>query len=163
MFDNRILKELQEYVEEHLFIESFSLHEADYTISSEDAELEELETYIHDNRQSSFSVVLFQFIDEKGLQDSEVYKKAGIDRRHFSKIRSNPDYRTSKQTAIAFVFALSLNKTETEQLLSSAGYTLSNHDTYDLVIQFCLEKEIYDMDHVNQALDYFGLKTLVRV
>lgn len=107
-----------------------------------------------------FVVCLFSFIDKKGYTDAEVYKKACIDRRLFSKIRSNPNYRLGKNTADALAIALELTKKETEKLLSSAGFSLSENDTFDLVIQFCLEKKIYNIDHVNQALDYFSLKPL---
>jgi len=106
---------------------------------------------------------LFSFIDKKGVSDPDIYKKAGIDRRHFSKIRSNPDYRPGKNTVIALALALELNKKETDKLLSSAGYSLSDSDTFDLVIQFCVEKKIYDIHDVNQALDYFSLKPLIGV
>lgn len=63
---------------------------------------------------------------------------------------------------IALALALELNKKETEQLLSSAGFSLSESDTFDLAIQFCLEKRIYDVDLVNQALDYLRLKPLIK-
>lgn len=95
-----------------------------------------------------------------GASDTEIYKRAGMDRKHFSKIRSNSSYRPGKTTIIALALALQLNKKETDKLLSSAGYLLSNSDTGDLVIQFCLEKKIYDIDQVNQALDYLSLKPL---
>jgi hypothetical protein len=108
-----------------------------------------------------FSQVLFSFIDKKGFIDSDIYKRAGIDRRHFLKIRSNQDYHPGKNTAIALALALELDTNETDKLLSAAGYSLSDCDTFDLVIQFCLEKGIYDIYNVNQALDYFSLKPLI--
>lgn len=64
---------------------------------------------------------------------------------------------------LALVIALELNKEETSQLLTAAGYSLSESDTFDLVIQFCLEKKIYDLDTINQALEYFSLKPLAGV
>lgn len=106
---------------------------------------------------------MFNFIDKKGAIDTDVYKKAGIDRRHFSKIRSYPDYRIGKHAAIALALALELNEKETDKLLSAAGYSLSKNDTFDLVIQFCLEKKIYDIYIVNQALDYFSQRPLAGV
>ncbi len=163
MLSKKILKELE------LFI-GFSINPP---ILSEDKSLEymemdicesirhdELESFIDNNRDSSFSQVLLDFIDEKSLRDSDVYKKANIDRRHFSKIRSNPGYHTSKKTVIALALALELNKKETYKLLNSAGYSLSDYDTFDLVIQFCLDKNIYDLQDVNLALYYFSLKPL---
>ncbi|UFU00271.1 hypothetical protein KO561_04780 [Radiobacillus kanasensis] len=89
-----------------------------------------------------------------------MYKRAGIDRRLFSKIRSNRDYKTSKHTAVALAIALQLNRQEFKKLLEAAGFTLSHNDTFDLVIQFCLENKIYDMDDVNQALEHVGVTVL---
>ena len=77
----------------------------------------ELEDFIKNKRKPTFNQVLFSFIDKKGVSDSDIYKRAGIDRRHFSKIRSNPDYRPGKNTAIALALALELNKKETDQIL----------------------------------------------
>jgi len=99
-------------------------------------------------------------IDKKGARDSDVYKKAGIDRRHFSKIR-NPAYRPGKNTVIALALALELDKKETDELLSAAGYSLSDRSISVLVILFFLEKKIYDIDAVNQALHYFSQKPLM--
>ncbi|KNY28872.1 hypothetical protein [Pseudobacteroides cellulosolvens] len=119
-----------------------------------------MEEYIKNNRKPTFNQVLFSFIDRKGTTDSDIYKKAGIDRRHFSKIRSNPDYRISKNTAVSLSLALELTKKDTDKLLSAAGYSLSDSDTFDLVIQFCMEKKMYDIHNVNEALVYFSLKPL---
>ena len=166
MIEKNLLIELQEFVERHLnslelklfHSEIFSkklIYEADHNI--------ELEDYIKSKRKPTFNHVLFTFIDKKGVNDTEIYKKAGIDRRHFSKIRSNPDYHPGKNTVVALAFALELNKKETDKLLSAAGYSLSDSDTFDLVIQFCVEKKIYNFYDVNQALDYFSLKPLIGV
>ena len=104
---------------------------------------------------------MFRYIDKKGASDSDIYKRAGIDRRHFSKIRSNPEYKPGKNTVIALALALELTKKELDKLLGSAGYSLSDSDTFDLVIQFCLEKKIYNFYDINQALDYFSLNPLL--
>lgn len=163
MIDKKFFLEMQNYVENHIDIIPVDVCEssemADYSIHKE-IELVELEDFIEDNRKPKLKEVLFNFIDEKDTGDSEIYKKAGIDRRHFSKIRSNPDYQVGKNTVIALALALELNKKETDKLLSSAGYSLSESDIYDLVIQFCLEKKVYNIHDVNQALDYFSLKPL---
>jgi hypothetical protein len=159
MLGKKILIELQEFVEANLNVLLFNVHEEE-KFMSEDIQQAELEDFINTNRKSTFAQVLFKQIDTKGHTDSEIYKKARIDRRLFSKIRSSPNYRPGKSTAIALALALELNKEETEELLSSAGFSLSDSDTFDLVIQFCLEKRIYDLDEVNQALDYFSIKPL---
>lgn len=161
MLDKRILEELKNYVSKHITVTEFSLREAEAVFSPDIMKEEDLENYISAKRSASFAEVLFRFIDYKGYTDSDVYKKAGIDRRHFSKIRTNPAYRISKSSAVSLSIALKLNKKETEKLLHSAGFSLSNNDTFDLIIQFCLEQEIYDIDYVNQALDQFDLKPLI--
>ncbi|WP_045522416.1 hypothetical protein [Neobacillus niacini] len=161
MLEKEILIELQEYVKNHLSNLVFQTFESHSYQKSEEIQNNEIENFIKIKRQPAFNQRLFRFIDKKGASDSNIYKRAGMDRRHFSKIRSNSDYRPSKNTVIALALALELNKKETDKLLSSAGYSLSDSDTFDLVIQFCLEKKIYDFYHVNQALDYFSLKPLI--
>ena len=102
------------------------------------------EQYLEQNREKLFTEQLFAFIDRTGKQDSEIYKKALIDRRLFSKIRSNNNYIPAKKTVIALCLALELNRAEADTLLSSAGYSLSRADDYDLVIAFCIEKKIFN-------------------
>jgi hypothetical protein len=166
MLDKGILEELQLYVDRHLRIivsEACSSPLCSKRVSSEEMLPNELIDYITNKRKPTFNQVLFSFIDKSGATDSEIYKKAGIDRRHFSKIRSHQDYKPGKSTAISLALALELDKDETDKLLSSAGYSLSNSDTFDLVIQFCLERKIYDTQSVNAALDYLSLKPLIGV
>ena len=158
MFDKELLLELQTYIENHL---RFQIFESVSFQKSEELQNIEIEDFIKIKRQPTFNQTLFRFIDKKGESDADVYKRAGIDRRHFSKIRSKPEYKPGKNTAIALALALELTKKETDKLLSSAGYSLSDSDTFDLVIQFCLEKKIYDFYDVNQALDYFSLNPLI--
>ena len=161
MFDQKLLLELQEYIEEHS-IRIFEELVIQQDMMSEPIRVDELEDFIEITRKPSFREVLFSFIDRRKAVDSDVYKRAGIDRRHFSKIRSNPDYRPGKNTVIALGIALELSRDETDQLLSSAGYSLSENDTFDLVIQFFIAKKIYKIHDINQALDYFNLKPLTR-
>lgn len=158
MFDKELLLELQAYIENHLH---FQVLESVSFQKSEELQNIEIEDFIKIKRKPDFNQTLFRFIDKKGVTDVDIYKRAGIDRRHFSKIRSNPEYKPGKNTVIALALALELTKKETDKLLSSAGYSLSDSDTFDLVIQFCLEKKIYDFHHINQALDYFSLNPLI--
>ncbi len=116
------------------------------------------EQYLEQNREKLFTEQLFAFIDRTGKQDSEIYKKALIDRRLFSKIRSNKNYIPAKKTVIALCLALELNRAEADTLLSSAGYSLSRADDYDLVIAFCIEKKIFNFFDINEALNHFGFE-----
>lgn len=120
----------------------------------------ELEAFIEMKHSASFSERLFQHIDELGLTDASVYKNAGVDRKLFSKIRSIPDYNPSKRTVVALCLSMKLPEEDTVDMLNAAGFSLSNNDRFDLVIQFCLEKEIFDIDEVNQALYSLRLKPL---
>jgi hypothetical protein len=163
MLSKKLLFELNEYIEYHLnklVIDCCNSEKCIKKSICQEIQSIDLEEYIKNNRKPSFTQILFEFIDKKGVADSEIYKKAGIDRRHFSKIRSNPDYRIGKNTAIALAMVLELNKNDTDKLLSSAGYYLSDNNTFDLIVQFCINKKIYDISNVNQALDYFSLKPL---
>ncbi len=148
---------LQEEAPEIKFCEpSAQISDSSYTPKEQD-----LEEYIKSQRsKETFSTRLLQFIDGTGLTDAEIYKRAGIDRRHFSKIRCDKEYRPKKTTVLALCLALQLDENETVELLSLAGYSLSKGDTGDLVISFCIERGIYDLMEVNEALVFFGQKTI---
>ena len=104
----------------------------------------------------SFAWKLFDYIDTKGMTDVECYKKANVDKKTFSKIKCNPDtYKPSKQTAVAFAIALELTLDETQDLLASAGLTLSKSFTFDKIIRYFLQKGVYDVFVINEALFEF--------
>lgn len=107
-----------------------------------------------------FSEHLMHLIDKKGMTDPNVYKKANIDRKLFSKIRCVPDYKPNRKTVIALALALELNLDETLDLLKSAGYTLSQGNRFDLIIRYCVEQGKYNVIEVNTILFEYCHDTL---
>ena len=107
------------------------------------------------NLESSFAEALFARIDEKGLTDPQVYKRANLDRKLFSKIRKNKNYKPSKTTAIALAIALELNLDETKDFIGKAGYALTHSSKLDVIVEYFIINGEYDIFKINEVLFAF--------
>ena len=113
-----------------------------------------------EKREETFSERLLKHIDEKGFSDADVYKKAGISRQAFSRIRSNADYHPKLETVLVFAIVLQLNQAETDDLLKRAGYWLSQSEPFGIILHYFIAHEIYDLAVIDEALLAFHQQPL---
>lgn len=102
-----------------------------------------------------FTEMLLRLIDERGMSDAECYKKANLSKQLFSKIRSKPHYRPQKETALALALALRLDLDETNALLRTAGLSLSHSSKFDVIIEYFIDRKIYNVFEINEALEQY--------
>ena len=148
----KLAKLCKEYIKqggEPIVSAAFGLRMAEINMS-------EVQLYMLENMDASFNELLFMLIDRTGQKDSDVYKRARIDRRLFSKIRSSKKYVPCKKTVVALCLALELSREDADALLSSAGYSLSRSEEYDLAIAFCISRQVFDFNDINEMLYELG-------
>ena len=160
-----------EYCEEYDYeecaeydFEGDAVCDADEFASEEALDVSEgsLDDLIHLLKKPSFTEELIRLIGESGRKDSAIYKAADIDKRLFSKIMSDYEYKPSKDTAIALALALRLSFEQMQDLISRAGYTVTHSSKRDLIIEFFFKKKQYRLLELNDALYRFGEKPLGR-
>lgn len=141
------------YVEEHAILRDYQVKEF-YPIAGRS--LEDLVNHLDE----TFAQMLLRLIDEKGMTDPVVYKKANLDRKLFSRIRNNIHYRPSKPTVLAFAIALQLNLDETRDLLARAGFALSHSSKLDIIVEYFIEAGLYNIFEINEVLYAYDQNTL---
>lgn len=152
--------------------EAFSPYEDDLyedDLYEEDSEEENAFTQLHESKleermkhlTDSFSEYLLYLIEEKGMTNADVYKRALVDKKTFSKIKNHADYHPQKMTAMCLCMGAKLNLDETRDLLARAGYALSPCDKTDIIFSYFIENQIYDMIELDIQLEEHGLSCLI--
>jgi hypothetical protein len=184
MIDEKIIDELREYIKDHYVPPRLSLSFVAGVASTSGGlakatgtarllrkttdtpfrdESNEVSAYIKEHRTpGDFAHALEKMREQKGLSPAELYKRAGVDRRQYSRFMGPEGRHPSMKTTISFALALRPNREEFDELLQTAGYTLSFSSSRDVCIMYCLEKNIYDVEEVNALLFALGLDPLAR-
>ena len=151
--------DIQKYLDENLIVEH-----ACYDLATEPMifyqEALPMEANLLEDMEPTFSQTLFKMIKEKGISETDCYKNANLDRRLFSKIRSNDDYQPRKNTVFALCIGLKLNLDEAEELLDKAGYSISHSIKFDTIMEYLIKQKVYDIMTVNEVLYSFDCPIL---
>ncbi|MCF8020749.1 conserved protein of unknown function [Petrocella atlantisensis] len=151
--EQSLIDTLNSYIERQLDTQLATYKEDHNPLSS-------LEDYIYLNHLPSFRELLFNLIDESNALDSDIFERAGIDKKNFFDMRLHPDYDVDKNTVLSLCLALELTIDETESLLYTAGFSFDTTKILDLIIQFCIEHKIYEISEVNKALSLYHIEPL---
>lgn len=160
---NELKKSLKIYINKHLKenkrLEKKCFHSFIFAEESDFETTNTIVDFLNTHKEAKdFQSLLFQYIDKKNLKDADVYNKVHIDRRLFSKIRSDKDYHPSKETVILLGIALELKEEELDLLLESASYSLPKNNPYDLIIRFCFIHKIFKLQDINNLLEDYHCK-----
>ena len=162
----KLFSEIAEYIDdryeaEHTVQRFYTENRADVEIASAEANIPafSLEDALS-QLDESFSEMLLRKITESGMTEVQCYKKANIDRKLFSKIRSDKFYKPSKTTAIAFALALELPLSEMQDMLRKAGFTLSHSSKFDIIVEFFVQQGNYNVFEINEALFAFDQRLI---
>ena len=153
-------KHADEYQSFPTMFESLASRHLDSEAVVYESAIDTLDDLLNQNSET-FQQCLFRMIDARGLKDSEVYARANLDRKLFSKIRCNPDYHPKKKTAVALAIALQLDMNETTELLEKAEWALSSSSKFDIIVTYFIQKKHYDiLTEINPTLFKYGQPTL---
>lgn len=147
LLERRMIRERRERLRETTLLASMDVM-PDFSAGCDSISLEDL----LQEEEMTFSEALLDWLIRKDLNDPDVYKKANIDRKLFSKIRNNPEYKPKKNTAIALALALELDLEETKEFIGRAGYALTHSSKYDIIIEFFIRQKNYDVFEINEVL-----------
>lgn len=155
-----IFNKLRSFYMEECYTADFEKTSSSYEMSKAlKKENSNIKEFIDSHEEyNDFQSMLFKLIDDRNLKDADVYNKVHIDRRLFSKIRSDKNYHPSKETIVLLGIALELNENELDSLLESASYSLPKNNKYDLIIRFCFINKIFKLTDINELLYEYNCK-----